>query len=280
MEFNPAEQKVMHAIAEREHKSALTERREARQSHAAEAKTGPGRTGWSTKPDRRRKASLAERVLEERREANREAWAERHPRAAKDERRLRKGRAQMLARWKHKNDGTPETHEQASRCNQGALARLYQSGAIDAEQLAAAFEIATVAERIGADVAVKTASLETRIDMTRLGDGTFYEKLAQVRREIAYTRWRSEVRGPIAPILDMLVGEPIGFTVVAKRYGMHNRRAKQLLIDALDLWPRIIGHVRKLVDDKSLDAAHARIGVVRIGVPVGVRARLEGFERG
>jgi hypothetical protein len=112
----------------------------------------------------------------------------RHPELAASERALRKGRAELLDNWKHKNEGTPETHEHASRRNQGALARLYQSGAIDAEQLAAAVEIALVHERIGSDVAVKTASLETRVDVTRIGDGGFYERLGQVRREMAYTR--------------------------------------------------------------------------------------------
>lgn len=197
--------------------------------------------------------------MDERQAASRKAWAELHPAAARAERALRKGRAELLARWKHKNDGTPETHERAARRNQGALVRLYQSGAIDAEQLAAAVEIAQVVERIGADVSVKTASLETRVDVTRMGDGSFYERLGQVRREIAYTRWRSEVAGPIAAVLDMIAGEPVGFTVVAARYRMHHRRARRLLIDSLDLWPRILGGVCKEVDETDLLRAHARL---------------------
>jgi hypothetical protein len=67
---------------------------------------------------------------------------------------------------------------------------LYKEDSIDADQLAAAVEIALAAERIGRDVAVKTASLETRVEMTRLGDGCFFEKLGQVRREVAYSDWR------------------------------------------------------------------------------------------
>lgn len=212
-------------------------------------------------PAKRRGRAKSEAAAPTPAENNRAAWAARHPGAAKSERALRKERAE-LSRWKHKNEGTPETHEHASRRNQGALARLYESGAIDREQLAAAVEIAEVAARIGADVAVRTASLETRIDAGRRGDGSFYEKLGQVRREVAYTRWRSEVRGPIAAVLEMIVGEggePVGFTVVAKRYRMHNRRAKALLIAALDLWPRILGHVRKEIDPAALAAAQAGI---------------------
>jgi hypothetical protein len=131
------------------------------------------------------------RQLAERRAASRAAWARQHPDIAAAERSLRKARAELVEpRWKHKNEGTPETHEQASRRNQGALVRLYQTGAIDAEQLASAVEIALVHERIGRDVAVRTASLETRVDVTRIGDGGFFERLGQVRREYAYTEWR------------------------------------------------------------------------------------------
>jgi hypothetical protein len=185
-------------------------------------------------------------------------WRARHPRIAAAERSLRKGRAELLVNWKHKNEGTAETHEQASRRNQGALAALYKKGAIDGEQLASAVEIALVAERIASDVAVRTASLETRVDVTRLGDGSFFERLSQVRREQAYTRWRAQLRQP-APVLDMLVGEPIGYTIVAKRYRMGNERAKRLLIDALDLWPQILGAVCKEIDERDLAAAHRRL---------------------
>lgn len=195
-------------------------------------------------------------MLDDRQQSSRAAWARRHPEIAREQRALRKTRAETLARWKHKNDGTPETHEHARR-QEGALARLYRTGAIDAEQLAAAAEIAAVAERIGRDVAVKTASLETRVDVTRIGDGGFFERLGQVRREMAYTRWRALLREP-APVLDMLTAG-VGFTIVAARYRMHNRRARRLLIDALDLWPEILGRVCREVDDRALAVAHARL---------------------
>jgi hypothetical protein len=158
--------------------------------------------------------------------------------------------------WKHKNEGTPETHERASRRNQGALARLYQSGAIDAEQLAAAVEIALVHERIGSDVAVKTASLETRVDVTRIGDGGFYERLGQVRREMAYTRGDRSCRAA-RPVLDMIAGEQrpgspspraaTGCTTARRKAA--DRRARPVADD-----PRrgVQG-----VDEKSRCAAHA-----------------------
>jgi len=199
-----------------------------------------------------------QRMLEDRRAEIRVAWAKQHPDKAADERALRKRRAELLPNWKHKNEGTPETHEHASRRNQGALVRLYQNGTIDSEQLASAVEIAQVVERIGRDVAVKTASLETRIDVTRIGDGGFFERLGQVRREYAYTQWRQLLPLPAA-VLDMVAGEPVGFTIVARRYRMHNRKAKQLLLDALDLWPEILGDAFKAIDERDLAAAHARL---------------------
>ena len=164
-------------------------------------------------------------------------------------------------RWSHKlaSGAHPETLEKAARTREGSLARLYQTGGIDAEQLASAVQIAEVVERIGADVAVRTASLESRVDEGGPGDGGFHEKLGRVRREMAYTRWRAEAKGPIAALLEMIAGDTVGFTVVAARYRMHNRRAKKLLLDALDLWPRILGQVNKEIDRATLAAAHAGI---------------------
>ena len=160
-------------------------------------------------------------------------------------------------RWSHKQ-GTPQTHDHAARYREGSLARLYQSGAIDADQLAASIDIAGVIERIGADVAVKTASLETRIDSNRHGDGGFHEALHLVRHELAYTRWRAALRGPVAPVLEMIAGD-MPLTAVARIYRMHNRRARQLLIDALDLWPAMLGAALREVDEATLAAAQAGI---------------------
>jgi hypothetical protein len=204
------------------------------------------------------KRSAIQRSLDNRAAAHRADWARRHPEAASAERALRRANAQLRERWKHKNEGTPETHDKHARRQDGVLVRLYRNGTIDAEQLASAVEIACVAERIAGDVAVRTASLETRVDMTRMGDGSFYERLGWVRREVAYTRWRAELPAP-APVLEMLVGEPVGFTVVAQRHGMHNRRARRLLLDALDLWPQVLGAACKEIDRAALDRVHSRL---------------------
>ncbi|CAN5369719.1 hypothetical protein BH10PSE14_BH10PSE14_04530 [soil metagenome] len=169
----------------------------------------------------------------------------------------------LRERWSYKQ-GTAQTHEKNANRQQGALARLCQSGGIDHHQLAAGEEIATIAYEIRANVSIGIASLEARVDTTRRGDGTFFESLGRVRGEMAYTRWRGQVVGPLGAILAMIVGDDDdngaeGFTIVARRYGMHNRRAKKLLIDALDLWPKIRGKVTREVDAASLLAAQAGI---------------------
>lgn len=114
---------------------------------------------------------------------------------------------------------------------------------------------AQLAERIARDVTVRTAGLESRVDTTRMGDG-FWEALGAVWAEVAYTRWRGQLRGSAAVVLDMIV-EDIGLTIAAQRHRIHNRKARQLLIEALDAWPRIFGQVRKEIDPASVAAAHA-----------------------
>lgn len=208
---------------------------------------------------RRAKASALEELRSTRAERNRLRWTELHPAAAAAERAMRKARDTSLKRWDHKNDGTPETHEHVSRANEGALRRLYMSGAIDGEQLNAAVEIATVSERIGADVAVRTASLETRIDAGRQGEGRHLESISRVRHEVAYTRWRGLVRGPLGAVLDMIVGEPVGYTVAARRYRISAKRAKALLIEALDLWPTVLEQAVREIDRATWAAAEAGI---------------------
>lgn len=166
-------------------------------------------------------------------------------------------RVQLRERWSHKQ-GTPETleHVDQVRSRPGSLARLYRSGAINAEQLAAATAIAGIHERIGADVAVKTASLETRIDGGWRGDGSFYEALGLVRREVAYTRWRRSCGQHAAALLDMIAGDE-ALTIVAQRWRMSNRRICALLIEALDRWAAAMGEAAAEVDPATLAAAHA-----------------------
>lgn len=144
------------------------------------------------------------------------------------------------------SQGTPETrrHAAGAGMREGSLARLHRSGAIDAAQLAAAEEIAGMHAAIAADVNVRTASLETRIDAGRRGGGAAFETFAQIRRERAYTDWRQALGGDAALVLAMVV-EDLGVTIAAARYGTHVRRAKRRLISALDLWIYSVSGVRR-----------------------------------
>lgn len=154
-------------------------------------------------------------------------------------------------------EATPETLRDVATRTEGGLARLYATGDVDADQLAAAEQIAAAHQRVVGDVTIAIASLEARVDRSPQGDGSFYEALGAVQTEVAYTRWREALAHP-AVVLDMIVGG-LGFTVAARRNRMAHRRAKRLLIVALNLWPRALAAARHEVDPATLAAAHAGI---------------------
>lgn len=177
-------------------------------------------------------------------------------RIAIEQRALRKARAQTLERWHHKNAGTPETHEAHRRQRPGAIVRLHASGYLDDDELAYAEQIATIAHRIMADVTVRTASLETRIDGSRHGDA-FFEALGAVWNEMAYSRWRTAIGpGNAKLVLDIIVRD-VGVARAAALHGMHVRRARRMLTDALSLWAQTHRRVRDEVTPADLAAAHA-----------------------
>lgn len=253
MDQTPAQAKVMRAIIAREAKAAKALRREL---NAPPARRAPP-VGWDTRPAPPQRKSEIERAREARADATRLDWARRHPERARQERAFRKSRAEAQRAFGTRHDGTPETLAHARRQRQGSIARLWESGAIDAEQLAAAARIAAVHERIGADVSVRTASLETRIDGGRRGDAAFFEALGAVRDEIAYSRWRTAIGGAAALVLAVIAGESL--TATARAYRIGHRRAVKLLGDALDAWHRHHADARAEVDAVALERAHAAI---------------------
>ena len=184
-------------------------------------------------------------------------WARRHPRRAAEETALGRERRAIRKEFGRSDvtPGTPETRFRASRTQQGSLARLFVAGDISLDQLQAAAEIAGVADRLGADVQVRTTSVETRVDVSRAHDGAFFESLGAVRREVAYRRWCAALPEP-GVVLAMIV-EDVGVREAAKRWRMRNSRAKQLLGYALDRWFDTIGTVVKEIDAADVLAAHA-----------------------
>jgi hypothetical protein len=163
----------------------------------------------------------------------------------------------LREQWSHKQ-GTAQTHQHHESRREGAMSRLYSSGAIDADQLAAAVAIAAIGERLAADVHVRTCSLETRIDLGRRGGDLFFESLANVRREVAYTRWRGLLGRGAAAVLDMVVGD-MALSIAGELHHTGTRRLKKLLVSALDLWPRIYAETCRDVGQTDLDATHARL---------------------
>lgn len=168
-------------------------------------------------------------------------------------------RARMLDRWDHKKKGTPETHEHAWKSQDGPLSRLCQDGYIDADQLQWACEIAAIAESIQRDVSVKCSSYEMKVDQTGSPNSVLAEGVMRVRREMAYSWWRDRIPHPRRAILDMLIGEMKSYSQIAAQWRMGKRRARKLLISAIDLWPVAMDYAETQVDREDLDRQHARL---------------------
>jgi hypothetical protein len=161
--------------------------------------------------------------------------------------------AALREKWSHKQ-GTPETLEAASNTHSGALAQLHANGTIDADQLEWAAEIANVYRSIEAGVAVKVASLEARVDHAGSGRDRVREGVRRVRLHIAYGFWRDALPAPKALVLDMIVGDAVGYSVAAERHHVHKRKAKRLLIWALDHWPTCVQRACREVSQADIDA--------------------------
>lgn len=204
-----------------------------------------------------RKAATAARAIAQRREVSRSQWAKRHPDKAREERDLKRRNREVREDFGHKVHGTPETHANAARTRQGAVARLYEAGDISIDQLAAATNIAAVHASVTRDVAIGTVSLETRVDSGFRHNALFHERLGAVRAEVAYTAWRRSLSEPW-PVLAMIIDD-VSYSTAAAHFGMHKRRAKKLLIDALDAWFSEIDIACDAVDPATLLAAQAAI---------------------
>lgn len=155
-------------------------------------------------------------------------------------------RVALRERWSHKQQGTPETHEFADRIRRraGSLARLHATGTINADQLAAAQMIGETWEAIAAAVSVRTASIETRVDCGFRPGLASAELAGGVWLELIYDRWRGEL-GSAANIVLVIVVDDVALTVAARRYRMSDRRARALLVDALNLWISLIRRPRR-----------------------------------
>lgn len=172
-------------------------------------------------------------------------------------------RADLLAKWRYKNEGTAETHEAIdrvpSRRRQSPLDRMFKLGKLSADELAAANEIAAVVEMIERAVTVRCASLETRVDCSGSGTDVLAESLGRVRLEIAYRVWRDRIPAPRRMIIDMLTSNQ-PYVALARRYRTNWRTARKRLLTALRIWPEVRLVSRYMVKAEDLNAAYARLG--------------------
>lgn len=145
---------------------------------------------------------------------------------------------QLRERWSHKAKATPETLEHAavSAGRAGVLLRLVRTGAIDAHQLAAAERIAEAFAAITAEVTVRTAKWGDR----NPGGGPNAAEavpIAAVIQQRTYQRWREET-GVHAPMVLAIVVDDMAVTTAARRWRLSDRKARGILIAALDRWQR------------------------------------------
>lgn len=175
-------------------------------------------------------------------------------------------RAEVHARWSHKWEGTPETHERFNaapdrmrRVGHSAIHRMHALGKISSDELAAAEEIASVVEMIERAVSVRSGSLEARVDCAGSARDQLIESLGRVRLELTYRAWRKCIPNPKRMIIDMVTTN-VPYVRLAASHGMHWRTARKRLITALRMWPQFKDDVRHFVDRDDVNAAYARLG--------------------
>lgn len=158
---------------------------------------------------------------------------------------------QQRERWSHRQ-GCPETLD-AAGTHDDCFEQLERNGTITKEQKEWATQISNVHRSIEADVAVKGASLEARVDGSSRPPA-IAERIHRVRMHKAYDYWRKLVPAPKGLVFDMIVGDQIGYTVAAKRYRVHNRKAKRLMLEAIERWPACVAAAFSVVNQADVDA--------------------------
>lgn len=153
-----------------------------------------------------------------------------------------------------KEQGRHRTYRQRST---SSLLRLCARGVIDADQLAAAQEIAMHCEMIRREVRGSTGGLSEQVDCSGSGKAYGAEHLHRVCMERAYTEWRSSLKQPRGMVLDM-VTEDHKLAGIAARYGRNWRRAMEILREALNVWPQYKREAFQGITQEDVDASNAR----------------------
>lgn len=138
------------------------------------------------------------------------------------------------------------------------IATMFERGGITPAQLSAADQIAKAAEIIQCAVGVKGASMEARVDHAGSARDVLVEHIANARLEQTYMRWRFKLPRPKRLVIDMVM-EPCSLVETARLHNVPWRKARVMLIDALDRWCDIEDKVWREFGQEDLDVANRRL---------------------
>lgn len=136
---------------------------------------------------------------------------------------------------------------------------LYERGSITEEQFEASVQIARVAEIISQAVGMRSASLEARVDNSGSAKDLLIEHIGRVRLEATYSAWRQTLPMPRRMVIDLVTGS-VSLTVSSRRYRMRKRKAKVILVDALERWIKLREKIESEIEEQEVIAAHFRAG--------------------
>lgn len=169
---------------------------------------------------------------------------------------MREAHAQLVRRRQAAEEATPETLAKR-RAHHDSLDQMEANGSITAEQREYAAQIANVHRSIESDVRIALASLEARVDSSGSGANRVAEGVQRVRMHRAYTLWRDSLRAPKQLVLDMIVGDAIGYSVAARLHRVSHRTARGRLIAALEAWPDFVAAAWREVDAERVEVLNA-----------------------
>jgi len=152
------------------------------------------------------------------------------------------------------------TRAQTKRSRQqSALALMHDRGAISTAQFEAAGQIARIAESIERAVSLRGSRLEPRVDCGGSGRDMLTERLAQVRLEMTYNRWRDRLPMPRRMVIDMVIGDR-DLVGTARAHHVPWREARRRLLGALELWLELRDAVWREIDGDDARRAYLRLG--------------------
>ncbi len=85
------------------------------------------------------------------------------------------------------------------------------------------------------------------------------ERLALVRLEMTYNRWRELLPMPRRMVIDMVIGDR-DLVGTARVHGVPWREARRRLLAALDLWVELREAVWREIDAEAAGRAYRRLG--------------------